>query len=201
MGVSEILTYCLRKFAHRHGFRKEFMVTGYTTLKMYSDENSEESVRYYANEYMHGESRYDYAMVKFLADDNSINTAPAKIMGFLRYDITPGVPTPHLSDSLQQSLEELQATNARDDHLYVVIHASSTYLSFDDLEVKFISKFTLGDVNQCMYIVKVDDILGPLFVFRNYGGKNDDANQLFCALPQRKWAKYFSNKIERHRLR
>jgi len=200
IGVSEVLTYCVRKFAHRHGFRKDFMVTGYTTLKMYSDENSEESVRYHANEYMHGESRYDYAMVKFLCDDNSINTAPAKIMGFLRYDRTPGVPTPHLSDSLKQSLEELEATNARDDQLYVVIHASSTYLSFDDLEEKFISKFILGDVNQCMYIVKVDDILGPLFVFRNYGGKNEDANHLFCALPQRKWSHYFSNKIATHRL-
>jgi len=97
-------------------------------------------------------------------------------------------------------VQEVQANKAYDHHLYVVIHASSTYLSMVDLEDNFISKFTLGDVNQCMYIVKVEDILGPLFVFGNYGGSNNSAKHLFCALPQRNWGKYFTNRIQRFML-
>ena len=200
ISVSEQLYYCIRKFAHHHGFRNEFSVTGYTTLKMYNDGQSQDSVKYYATEYMNGEQRYDYAMVKFVAEDDSIKTAPAKILGFVRYDITQDIPTPHFCEVMRQSLQEVQANKAYDHHLYVVIHASSTYLSMADLEDNFISKFTLGDVNQCMYIVKVEDILGPLFVFGNYGGSNKSAKHLFCALPQRNWGKYFTNRIQRFML-
>jgi hypothetical protein len=49
-----------------------------------------------------------------------------------------------------------------------------------------------------MYIIKVDDIVCPLFVFKNYGGEGKMAKDLFCALPQPNWGKYFGNKIASH---
>ena len=85
-----------------------------------------------------------------------------------------------------------------DNHLYVVVHSSSTYLSLDDLQMNFICKFVLGDVNNCMYIIQVDDIVCPLFVFKNYGGEGKKAKDLFCALPQPNWGQYFENKIASH---
>jgi hypothetical protein len=32
----------------------------------------------------------------------------------------------------------------------------------------------------CVYIVKVEAIHGPLFVFKNYGSSGENANKLFC---------------------
>jgi hypothetical protein len=47
----------------------------------------------------------------------------------------------------------------------------------------------------CVYIVKVEAIHGPLFVFKNNGSSGKNANKLFCTLPQRRWGQYFSNKL------
>ena len=82
--------------------------------------------------------------------------------------------------------------------MYVVVHLSSTYLSLDDLQTNFVCKFVLGDVNNCMYIIKVDDIVCPLFVFNNYGGEGKKAKDLFCVPPQPNWGQYFGNKIASH---
>jgi len=46
-----------------------------------------------------------------------------------------------------------------------------------------------------MYIIKVQDIVGPLMVFKNYGGPEKYAKTLFCALPKRKWGRFFSDRI------
>ncbi len=47
------------------------------------------------------------------------------------------------------------------------------------------SSFILGDVLNCVYIVKVEAIHGPLFVLNNYGSSGENANKLFCTLPQK----------------
>ncbi len=52
IAVSNQLLYCVRKFAHGKQFHDEFSITGYTTLKIYSDKLGDVSVKYYANEYM-----------------------------------------------------------------------------------------------------------------------------------------------------
>jgi hypothetical protein len=66
----------------------------------------------------------------------------------------------------------------------------------DDTYWFFYTSFILGDVMNCVYIVKVEAIHGPLFVFKNYGSSGENANKLFSTLPQRKWGLYFSNKIQ-----
>jgi hypothetical protein len=79
-----------------NGFTDEYKVTGYTTFKVY-DDASDNSVKYYANEYMNGQKRYDYAMIKFVSDDGAIATCSARILGFVQYTITLGIPTPQFT--------------------------------------------------------------------------------------------------------
>jgi hypothetical protein len=40
-------------------------------------------VKYYANEYMNGQKRYDYAMIEFVSDERTIATCSAIILGFV----------------------------------------------------------------------------------------------------------------------
>jgi hypothetical protein len=78
----------------------------------------------------------------------------------------------------------------------VLGHTASDYVSGEQLEKEFVSSFFLGDVMNCVYIVKVEEIHGPLFVVKFYCSSGEYSNKLFCILPQRKWGQYFSNRIQ-----
>jgi hypothetical protein len=119
----------------------------------------------------------------------------AMILGFLQYNITLGISTPHFSDEEGQSLHTIQDNMAVDDNLYVVVHMASDYVSIERFQDEFVSSFTLGDISNCVYIIKVEAIYGPLVVFQNYGSVGDDKNKLFCALPKSKWGKCFDDRI------
>jgi hypothetical protein len=69
--VSNIFIFAGRRYSNVNEFTDEFKVTGYTTFKVY-DNPSDNSVKYYANEYMNGQKRYDYAMIEFVSDDGTI---------------------------------------------------------------------------------------------------------------------------------
>jgi hypothetical protein len=64
-----------------------------------------------------------------------------------------------------------------DNNLYVVVHTASDYVSSEQLEMEFVSSFILGDDMNCVCIVKVEAIHGPLFVFKNYGSFGDNASK------------------------
>ncbi len=81
--VSDLFIFAIRSYGHVNGFTDEFKVTGYTTFKVYDNACNKKSVKYYANEYMNGQKRYDYAMIKFVSDDGTIATCPAMILGFV----------------------------------------------------------------------------------------------------------------------
>ena len=51
-------------------------------------------------------------------------------------------------------------------------------------------KFTLGHPIDCVYVVTVENITDPLFVFQNYG--NDGLNYV-CTLPYKRWGAYSKN--------
>jgi hypothetical protein len=87
------------------------------------------------------------------------------ILGFLQYNITLGIPTPHFSDEEGQSLHTIQDNMALDKNLYVVVHTASGYVSIEQFQHEFASSFTLGDISKCVYIIKMEAIYGPLFVF------------------------------------
>jgi hypothetical protein len=50
---------------------------------------------------------YDYAMIESVSDDGTIATCPAMILGFVRYNITLGIPTPQFTGE-----EECQMLNS-----------------------------------------------------------------------------------------
>ncbi len=118
------------------------------------------------------------------------------ILGFVRYNITLGIPTLQFTGEEELTLNTIQENMAVDNNLCVVIHTASNYLSSDQLEKEFVSLFILGDVMNCVYIVKVEAIHGALFVFKNYSSPGENADKLFCTLPQRRWGQHFSNKIQ-----
>jgi hypothetical protein len=117
---------------------------------------------------MSGQKRYDHAMIEFVSDDGTIATCPAMILGFVQYNITLGISTPQFTDEEEPSLNTIQENTAVDNNLYVVVHTASEYVSSEQLEKEFVSSCILGDVMNCVYIVKVEAIHGPLFVFKNY---------------------------------
>ncbi len=145
---------------------------------------------------MNGQKRYDYAMIKFVSDDGTIAICPAMILGFVWYNIKLGIPTLQFTGEEELTLNTIQENMAVDNNLYVVVHTASDYVSSDLLEKEFVPLFILGDFLNCVYIVKVEAIHGPLFVLTKYGSSGDNATKLFCTLPQRRWGQYFSNKIQ-----
>ncbi len=80
--LSDLFIFTIQRYSHVNGFTDEFKVTGYTTFKVY-DNASDNSVKYYANEYMNGQKGYDYAMIEFVSDDGTVATCPAMILGFV----------------------------------------------------------------------------------------------------------------------
>ena len=66
-------------------------------------------------------------------------------------------------------------------------------MSMDRMSRDFVSKISMPeDLDDCTYVVPIDAIVHPLCVFKNYGGPN---REYFCILPQRKWGRYFGDKI------
>jgi hypothetical protein len=80
--VFDLFIFAIRRYSHVNRFTDEIKVTGYTTFKVY-DNASDNSVKYYANEYMTGQKRYNYAMIEFVSDDGTVATCPAMILGFV----------------------------------------------------------------------------------------------------------------------
>ena len=50
---------------------------------------------------MYSQQRHDYAMIEFVSDDGNIATCPARILGFVQYNTTLGIPT------LQSEIEKI----------------------------------------------------------------------------------------------
>ncbi len=173
--VSDLFIFAIRRNSHVNGFTNEFKVTRYTTFKVYDNE-SDNSVKHYANDYMNGQKRYNYAMIKFVSDDGTIATCPAIILGFVQYNIPLGIPAPQFTGEDELSLNTIQENMAVDNNLYVVVHTASDYVSSEQLEKEFVLLFILGDVMNCVYIVMVEAIHGPLFVFKNYGSSGENEN-------------------------
>ena len=190
--VSDRMRLAIRQFAFDNGYRGQFSITGYTSIKLQT--NHAESARlFHASEYCHGEPWYDYGMVKYVDDDDMEHQSPAQILGFFRYDDIC-IPTPYLRKDKGYSLEEIQDNNMKDETMYAVVHSAKEPLfDWDDLQTEFVVPFNLGDVNNHLYIVDVKTITDAIFVFKDYGGK--DSSKRFCVLPYRQWGKYFSDRI------
>ncbi len=78
--------------------------------------------------------------------------------------------------------------------VYAVLQSSSDLISMEQLTDEFICSFVIDD-HQPTEVVEVESISSTLCVFKNYGGP---LHSYFCALPQRKWGRYFGQKITRY---
>ena len=85
---------------------------------------------------------------------------------------------------------------APDSNVYTVVHAAAAYLPWSTVEHEFVTQFKLGDAQTCLFIIKAETILDPLFVFANYGGQGATKDRYHCVLPRRRWAQYFSSRID-----
>jgi len=140
--VSDLFIFAIRKLSYVNGYTDKFKVTGYTTC--YAVNNSmDDTITYYATEYMNGEKRYDYAMINFFSDKGMTTTCPAKILGFVHYNITKGIPTPQFSGDEELSLDTIRDNDTIDNNVYVVVHTASDYVSMDQLQSDFITSFML----------------------------------------------------------
>ena len=64
VSIHDMFKYAIRAYALSHGCCDEFEVKGYTSACMML-ENYQESVLFYANNYLHGGERYHFCMVRF----------------------------------------------------------------------------------------------------------------------------------------
>jgi hypothetical protein len=182
--LHEIVQYALRTHAHAHGWTEQFAVDAYTSAKVTLD-TRDKPVLFYANIDLYGHKRHHFCMVEFTegeGEDATHKQSPAEIVCFLKF-VTPGFPTPCNNTSV---------TSAVESSIYCIIHSAKQYLSWELLQRNFIVPFTLGDPKKCVYIVDIQNICKPLFVFRNYGSA---CKQYFCALSFCQWGKYFKHKL------
>jgi hypothetical protein len=120
----------------------------------------------------------------------SVWSSLAMMGTFIKF-ATMGFPTPESGKHNQE--QESMSTGAPDKNLYAIVHMSVQYLSWDELEMSFISSFCLGDLQSCVYIVNMQSISDPLFVCPNYG---KEGLHYLCCLPYRKWGKYFRKQLK-----
>ena len=111
------------------------------------------------------------------------HTCPAKILGFVQF-VTPGTPTPMLL--IENSIETIRNCGMCDSTMYVVVRTHKDYMTWNDLEKAFVLPIELGELDSCTYILPVERIMNPLYVFENVG--HSDKTKLFVTLPQRYWA-------------
>jgi len=147
-GVSDLLTFAVRRHSHINGYSDSFKVTGYTSLTI---RDTDKKVIYYATELKNGHKQYDYALIDFEGSDGITECCPSLILGFIRYDITLGIPTPQFIKEEELSLLDIQQNMCTDNSLYAVVHSTSDYLPFEQLQHEFVSTFVLGDVMTCLY--------------------------------------------------
>ena len=194
LGISETMKIAIYKFASGNNWVGMFQITGYTSFKL-QPHGYEEEILFHANEYTHGEKWYDWAMVQFDGDVEypEETVCPALILGFFKY-ATSGIPTPHLIDGLSHSPNHIYREGMLDDTMYAVVQSASKSLSWSTIEDEFVSPFHLGDVKSFVYIIDVECIIDPLYVFPDFGGIQSSKH--FCVLPYKKWGRYFGDRID-----
>ena len=74
---------------------------------------------------------------------------------------------------------------------YAVVQSSNHVMTIKKLTEYFVCKFSLPP-NTPTSVVEIESISNPLLVFKNYDGST---SEYFCVLPQRKWGRYFGERI------
>ncbi|KAL7455029.1 hypothetical protein ACHAWC_007128 [Mediolabrus comicus] len=198
--VDASLVYVVSKAITNSGFYEQFEVCAYTSLtirnrpeRVEEHESIEDGGTIYRAECSTIGGRNDWCMIaaQQLGTDESTaqgfnkwhHTCPAKILGFVQF-VTPGTPTPMLL--LENSIETIRNCGMCDSTMYVVVRTHKEYMTWNELEKAFVLPIELGELDACTYILPVERIMNPLYVFENVG--HSDKTKLFVTLPQRYWA-------------
>jgi len=199
IGISELMKLSICKFAADNNWKGMFQVTGYTSFKLHP-EGYDEPILFHANEFTRGDKWYDWCMLQFDGEEGDHpldeDVCPALILGFFKY-ASSGMPTPYLIDEMGYSPQHIYENGMEDDTPYAVVHTASDMVPWRQIKDEFVSSFQLGDVKSCVFIVDIDCIIDPLFVFKDLGGKGSASSRHFCVLPYAKWGRYFGNKVVR----
>jgi hypothetical protein len=70
--------------------------------------DTEKRVIFYASELKNGQKWYHYALVDFVDNDGATRSCPSLILGFIRYGITLGIPTPQFIQEDKLSLSDIK---------------------------------------------------------------------------------------------
>ena len=189
--IDDLFWHTLNTFVSSHGHHEEFQVSGFTSVQIRNRDTAEigESSIYRVSSNFRGEARNDWCMVMShkhteqhsVNFDGWANTCPGRLHGLFRF-ITPGTPTPKLLESY--SRQQIRREKMVDQTLYAVLHCAARCVTWRDLERDFVVDFTLGPLQKDVYILSVDRITDPLFVYHKLGAPN---NEFFCVLPKRYW--------------
>jgi len=169
-----MVPHAIRTFAMSHKWMTQFVVEGFTGAHVHVN-GQEDTVLFHANPHVYGAERYHFCMVNFIDDEDNENTCPARILSFVKF-----------------TTKEFPSPDGEQNALYAIVHTSSEYISWNDLDMSFIKPFSLGNMNRCLYIINVNNISDPLFVCPNYG---KDGLHYLCCLPYRRWGNYFKHKL------
>ena len=168
------------KFVKDAGWDDRFVATGFTCLS--SDLHGRTDLFRCTNSFhLDREEWYDWCMIEYdygTEAEPSTVVHPSKIHCFIQFN-TEGM----MDDSGYDK-----------DQVFVVIQSSKDPLSLSTLESEFIANFELGcDPNVDYKVVPIDSIVEPLMVF---GKSPGCTNEYCCALPKRKWGRYFGDKVQ-----
>ena len=199
--VDDVFWHAINSWTMSKGFLEEIKVQGYTSIRLVTKEaaTTGQSSIFRVSESFRDERRNDWCMILSHSDEVANeddfycwdHMCPARLHGIFHF-ITPGTPTPKLCQ--QHTVTEIQQKRMQDPTLYVVVHAASRYVTWKQLEKDFVVDFKLGDINNTVYILPIERIVDPAFVFHKLGGQ---MNEFFCVLPKRFWEfhlQYFSGR-------
>lgn len=79
--------------------------------------------------------------------------------------------------------------------MYVVVRTHRNFLTWKELEKKFVVPIELGTLDECTYILPVSRIVNPLYVFEDHGQSDTTGPCFFATLPARYSAFYLDYKL------
>ena len=175
----------LAGWASLMGFDSGFEVTGYTAVTV---KTSKGNIIYRATECLHGNKRYDWALVR---DPPTGKTYIGHIFGFFRY-VTPGFPTYKLVELDHLPKEQIMKEGLTDDTLYVALWGSARMISEETLLEHIATPFEMHKKAH-VYVLPASAIVRPLAVAPDFGA--DDSRSFINVLPQKDWGRIFKRLI------
>ena len=190
-GAFKNLIYALSKSASDDGWKDEFLITGYTSIKKF-DHVQKKSVRYRCDPQFRGNIWRDWGNFRF-ATKKFDSMSPGMILGFVTF-ATPGFPTPFLIDKFGD-LANIPK-NITDSRCYIVVWPTKDTIN---IEENFITRASLDNSHTSIYVLPMESLIGPVCAVPNIHIKyryKQDLDSWLIVKPKRMWGDEFSSWIK-----